>query len=73
MKNLKYTLLGFTIGLLIFSLVEKLFEVIILWLESLKIPLTKKILKGNVEMQPMKEFLKPVNPVYDEYDDDEDK
>lgn len=70
MKQLKYFILGALTILLAIPVINKLLEVIYLWIDVLKINPSKKILNYEKDTQLLKEFLKPTPPLYDMCDDD---
>ena len=72
MKNLKYFIGGVISVLFILPLLNKLLEVVELWIESLKIKPQMKILNGNKDSVIMREFLKPSPPLYEEICEDDD-
>ena len=77
MKNLKYIILGCAIAVAFISVIEKFIELIMLWIEVFKIKPSLKILNYQKDNTMLKEFLKPVSPVYTEedfedFDDDEE-
>lgn len=78
MKNLRYFLFGSAIALLFVSVIDKFVELIILWIEVLKIKPSLKILNYQKDIQVIKEFIKQPDEVGDydvEYiyeDEDED-
>jgi len=72
MKNLKYFLFGSAIALVFISIIENFMELITLWIEVLKIRPSKKLLNYQKDTQIIKEFLKPVCPVSEDYVDLDD-
>lgn len=72
MKNLKYIILGSAITIALFSVIEKLVQLILLWIDVAKISPSKKLLNYQKDTQIIKEFLKPICPVHDDYVDLDD-
>jgi hypothetical protein len=81
MKNSKYIISGIVVGLLIVPLVDKIFEIVLTWLELLKIYPNKKLLNYQKDTAVLREFIKPAEPtpdyevkyIYgDDYDDDDE-
>lgn len=72
MKILKYFLFGSAVALLFVSVIDKLVELIMLWIEVLKIKPSLKILNFQKDSAMIKEFLKPTPSLYEEYYGDED-
>ena len=70
MKKLKYFVIGATSIIIILPTLERLLELIELWIDVLKTKPEEKLLNNKINMQTKKEFLKPTPPVYDDYDDD---
>lgn len=71
MKNFKYFLFGSAIALVFISIIEKFMELIMLWIEVLKIRPSKKLLNYQKDVMILKEFLKPT-PYVDLEDFEED-
>lgn len=73
MKNLKYILLGSALAMTFISVIEKLIELIMLWIEVLKIKPSLKILNYQKDSAILKEFLKPAPSIYDDDDFDDEE
>lgn len=71
MKNLRYFLFGSAVALVFISIIEKFMELIMLWIEILKIKPTERIMKHKKDVTILSEFLKPTRPVYDDMYEDE--
>ena len=71
MKNLKYYIFGMTTILLIIPVLDKVCELVELWIESLKVKPQKRILEGNKNTALIREFLMPIK-ASDEYVDLDD-
>ena len=65
MKNLKYYIAGIISVLIIVPVIDQLLEVIFLWIETLKIKPTKKILNGSKDMIILQDFIKQPEEVGD--------
>ena len=82
MKQLKYFIGGIIFILAVPSIVNKLLELILLWIEALKIKPIKITLQGNADSLTLREFLREpevelddeeYREIYEEYGyDDED-
>lgn len=67
MKQLKYFILGMISIMWIVPITEKILEVIFLWIETLKIKPTKKIMQSQKDTMILREFLS-VPKVETDYD-----
>ncbi len=67
MKKFSYVLLGFTTGLVCVQLINKAFEVILLWMDTLNIKPVEKILKHKANTSSLREFTKP-EPEHTDYE-----
>lgn len=72
MKNLKYFLFGSAVALLFISVLDKITELILLWIEVFKIKPVERILKHQKDIAVLKEFLKPTPPLYETIYEDND-
>ena len=79
MKQLKYYISGIISVLVILPVIEKILEVIFLWIETLKIKPSKKIMESQKDTMMLREFLSEpkvdtdydVEYIYGDEDDDE--
>jgi len=74
MKQLKYFIAGIATILFFIPILDKFLEVVLLWIETLKINSTKKILESQKNTLLLREFLfTPSQDLeYEEEYDDED-
>jgi hypothetical protein len=75
MKSLRYFLGGVISVLFLLPILNKLSDVIFLWIETLKIRPAKKILNYQKDITVINEFIKQPEESYDyeiEYSDDDD-
>lgn len=64
MKQLKYFLMGVLSIIVVLPIINKLLEVVDLWIETFKIKPSKKILNYEKDMIVLKEFIAPSNEYY---------
>jgi hypothetical protein len=64
-------ILGVLTPTVFIPIINKFLEVVLLWIESLKVKPQMKIMNGNKDMTLLQEFIKPSPPVYDDYGDDD--
>ena len=75
MKQLKYFILGAISILWFIPIVEKLLEVVSLWIDTLAIKPSKKLLNYKKDITILQDFIKQPEEVGDyvvEYDEDDD-
>jgi hypothetical protein len=70
MKNLKYFIFGSAFAIAFISVFEKFIELIMLWVEVLKIKPSVKLLNYQKDTVVLKEFLKPTSTIYNDEDND---
>lgn len=66
MKNIKYFALGILSITFLIPVIDKFLELSELWIETLKIKPSIKILNYQKDSQVIKEFIKPIESIYDE-------
>lgn len=66
MKQLKYFLLGALSIIIVLPCINKFLEVFDLWIETLKINSSKKILNYQKDTIILKEFISPQNEYYED-------
>lgn len=71
MKQLKIFIFGMLSILLIIPVIDRLLELISLWIDALKVAPKMKILNGNKDAVIIREFLKSSPPIYDDMDDED--
>jgi len=72
MKQLKYFIFGMLSILLFIPVIDRLLELISLWIDAAKVTPKLKVLNGKKDEVLIRKFLEPVCDVYDDEDDYDD-
>lgn len=70
MKQLRCFILGMLSILIFIPVIDRLLELISLWIDAMKVKPKMKVLNGRKDAVIIREFLKSVPPIYDDMDDD---